>query len=388
MRPSKIFLAFGVVLVGCAALRAVEKTAVPFRSITYAEAAKAAAAEHKLVLIDFYTTWCGPCKMLDAQTWTDAAVGHKVGAAAVPLRMDAEKEGSDLAGKYAIRAYPTVLLLKPDGTEVDRLVGFRPPAEFLSEFNVSLTGKNSLMRAREAAQAAVEADLEQQVKARQRLAQELMMSGKYDQALPEYLWLYDTGMKQAPAYAGVRLSFLTSEMGRMAKRYAPAKEALQKRRDEAKTHMDDASDPIAAQEYAALCDALGDTEALLATFDHLPAGDRRRSALGGHVFRQLVEARRYKDALDAAPYETMLRALESGFRSPPNAPEQVKEQLRQYAAKTAAVDVEVLAGAGEFADARAMRDRLLGMDATSETRQLLRDRLVRAGHAELIDEVK
>src|SRR4051794_11253347 len=70
-----------------------EELTVPFRPIAFAEAAAAAGREGKLVFIDFFTTWCEPCKRLDAQTWTDAAVGQLVGSKTVPLKLDAEKDG-------------------------------------------------------------------------------------------------------------------------------------------------------------------------------------------------------------------------------------------------------------------------------------------------------
>src|SRR5689334_8822587 len=75
------------------------KPAVTFRSLSFDAAAKAAADEQKLILIDFYTTWCEPCKMLDRETWTDPAVGKMVNDRAVALRLDAEKEGRELAAK-------------------------------------------------------------------------------------------------------------------------------------------------------------------------------------------------------------------------------------------------------------------------------------------------
>jgi thiol:disulfide interchange protein len=55
-------------------------------------ACKQAAKENKLVLIDFYTTWCSPCKLLDKTTWTDQEVIKQVSDKAVALRIDAEKE--------------------------------------------------------------------------------------------------------------------------------------------------------------------------------------------------------------------------------------------------------------------------------------------------------
>src|SRR5882724_1309085 len=73
MHLKKSLPRFALLLVFVAPLRAAEeKTAVPFRSIAFDAACAAAKSEGKLVFIDFYTTWCEPCKRLDKDTWTDA----------------------------------------------------------------------------------------------------------------------------------------------------------------------------------------------------------------------------------------------------------------------------------------------------------------------------
>jgi thiol-disulfide isomerase/thioredoxin len=78
-----------------------------FVDLKFEAACKQAAKENKLVLIDFYTTWCGPCKLLDKTTWTDQEVIKHVSDKAVALRIDAEKE-TRLASRYKIDAYPTI----------------------------------------------------------------------------------------------------------------------------------------------------------------------------------------------------------------------------------------------------------------------------------------
>src|ERR1044071_6959278 len=96
-------------LLCASAVFAAEKSAVPFRALSFDAACEAAAAEHRIVFIDFFTTWCGPCKELDRTTWNDPAVAKLLGEKSVPLKIDAEKEVA-LAKRYAIDAYPTLLL--------------------------------------------------------------------------------------------------------------------------------------------------------------------------------------------------------------------------------------------------------------------------------------
>jgi len=92
---------------------------------------KKAQTENKHIFIDFYATWCGPCKRLEAVTYKDAKVASFLNSI-VPVKYDAEKdEGEVLAKKFKVRAYPTLVLLDPSGNEVDRFVGYLDPEDFL-----------------------------------------------------------------------------------------------------------------------------------------------------------------------------------------------------------------------------------------------------------------
>ena len=197
-----------------------------FHNLSFEAACQKAAHEQKLVFIDFYTTWCGPCKMLDQTTWKDPSVIRLLREKTFALKIDAEKEVA-LAKRYGIEAYPTLLLLDPDGKERDRMVGYREAKPFIQDFNSALAGKNAEMRAREA----VVKEGEKSPTVRTKLARELENQGKYAEAMEEYLWCFDEGLKHDPAFAGVRLSFLLRDLARLGQRYAPAKKALESRRD-------------------------------------------------------------------------------------------------------------------------------------------------------------
>lgn len=94
----------------------------------FAEVLAMAKKERKLVFMDCYTTWCGPCKRLAAQVFPDPAVGEYYNAHFVNTKFDMEKEeGPEIAARYGVRAYPTLLWLDGEGNVVHRVVGGLEP---------------------------------------------------------------------------------------------------------------------------------------------------------------------------------------------------------------------------------------------------------------------
>ncbi|MCL2561247.1 MAG: thioredoxin family protein [Rikenellaceae bacterium] len=97
---------------------------VNFRDITLAEALEQAAAENKLVFLDAYTVWCGPCRFMNAEILPQEAVSALLNERFVSVKFDMERgEGFDIARRYEVDVFPTYLLLRPDGTELHRLIG-------------------------------------------------------------------------------------------------------------------------------------------------------------------------------------------------------------------------------------------------------------------------
>lgn len=84
----------------------------------------------KIVLVDFYATWCGPCKMLAPVL---EQVADEVKDKAVIAKLDID-ESLDIAKEFNVMSVPTMILFK-DGKEVDRIVGLRQKAQILEAIN-------------------------------------------------------------------------------------------------------------------------------------------------------------------------------------------------------------------------------------------------------------
>ncbi|MEL6357777.1 MAG: thioredoxin family protein [Bacteroidota bacterium] len=91
----------------------------------YERARELAAEQEKLLFIDFYTVWCGPCKRLDKYVFQNDSVSSLMGRQVVLLKYDAEQDTTfHLSKKYHVNSYPMGLLLTPEGRVLTRQVGF------------------------------------------------------------------------------------------------------------------------------------------------------------------------------------------------------------------------------------------------------------------------
>ncbi len=82
-----------------------------------------ALEEEKLVFVDVYTTWCGPCKVMDATVFPLEEIGKFFNERFISIKLDAEDEsikGPLWSNTYSVKAFPTLLFLNPDGSEIGR----------------------------------------------------------------------------------------------------------------------------------------------------------------------------------------------------------------------------------------------------------------------------
>ncbi|MXS72039.1 thioredoxin fold domain-containing protein [Flavobacteriaceae bacterium W22] len=106
---------------------------IKFEEIPFKDMLAKAKKENKLVFVDAYASWCGPCKMMERNVFPQKSVGDFYNKNFVNARIDMEKgEGREIAAKYGVRSYPTYLFLNGDGELVSQNYGYMEESMFLA----------------------------------------------------------------------------------------------------------------------------------------------------------------------------------------------------------------------------------------------------------------
>jgi thioredoxin-related protein len=109
----------------------IEKTTgIQFTENSFAEILKLAKKEKKNIFFDAYASWCGPCKLLKKDVFTQTQVGDFFNKNFINVAMDMEKgEGVELSKKFKITAYPTLLFINSKGELIGSALGYHKAEE-------------------------------------------------------------------------------------------------------------------------------------------------------------------------------------------------------------------------------------------------------------------
>jgi len=163
-----LFVCFALALFACggAGSKSVDTAKINFPAseekvhwLTIEEAQILNKSEPREMIVDVYTEWCGPCKMMDRMTFSNPDVIKKMHENYYPVKFDAESPGTIKFGEkefgnpdhnpstpknrrnsphefsrhLQVRGYPSLVIIKPDLSIKNSLVGFKQPAQLLAE---------------------------------------------------------------------------------------------------------------------------------------------------------------------------------------------------------------------------------------------------------------
>jgi len=98
---------------------------IRFINNSWIDALHQAQVQNKYIFVDAYATWCGPCNLLRATTFRNSKAAAFFNANFINIEIDMERgDGPDLAYRWGIQAYPTLLVFDSNGKPVTEALGY------------------------------------------------------------------------------------------------------------------------------------------------------------------------------------------------------------------------------------------------------------------------
>ncbi|GMQ27380.1 thioredoxin family protein [Algoriphagus confluentis] len=115
--------------------------------LKFEEAIAANAQNPKMILVDVYTDWCGWCKKMDKETFTDSKVVEYINSNFYAVKLNAEDtkrtfefmgktyNEAQMAAAMRVRSYPNFVIIEPKLQNIAQMPGYRPAPEFLTSLD-------------------------------------------------------------------------------------------------------------------------------------------------------------------------------------------------------------------------------------------------------------
>lgn len=131
---------FWILTLSCLYVWSATAQGIQFEEGNWKEVVEKAKKQNKLIYLDVFTTWCGPCKMMAKNIFPTQEAGDKYNELFINYKVDAEKgEGRTVAAQYAVSSYPTNLYINPhDESVVYRIAGACGIEEFLNRADIAM----------------------------------------------------------------------------------------------------------------------------------------------------------------------------------------------------------------------------------------------------------
>ncbi len=105
---------------------------IRFIEADFSRALAEAKKQHKLIFLDAYASWCGPCKLLKKNTFPDKAAGDFFNTNFINVAIDMEKgDGPALIEAYEVNAFPTLIITDEDGNLLTYTKGYISPQQLI-----------------------------------------------------------------------------------------------------------------------------------------------------------------------------------------------------------------------------------------------------------------
>lgn len=311
---------------------ATEGSAQAFATGTLAELRERATSNGAALVVDFSSDTIEPCRRLLATTWQDATLWQWLGKNAMAARIDPELVPAAVQS-LALTAYPTIVVYGKDGAELDRIVGYVDAKTLQERLAKRIHAFSTNYRERE------------------KIADQLRKQGDLDGALEHYLWLWDHGEEHNQSFHGVRGSFFLNKLAAFAKTHAPARLALEQRRDA--LHQSVVGGEVEykqVNDLVNLAKALATPDLLVDVLDKVPADKWARERVAHSVLLRaalapLLKARRYQDAVRAIGDPERFLEGQLGVFNMPQMPERIRAQMLDRTIGEQAEVIEALFGA-------------------------------------------